>query len=161
MASSESSSNNEMENLQEYYQEPEPEETIGSILGKIFNEPSEPLVKKAKLDEETFQPVETEGMTAWEPMEEKIRKHPEIEYTSEQVQAVVTKKSKKQEIQFKELESYFLLKYRQMGNMCPLYQEVRQIVMEMCPAIPGHMHEAVVEVRAQLQGEAKLKDVCK
>ena len=78
MASLESSSDNEMENLQEYYQEPEPEETIGSILGRVFDEPSEPVAKKAKLDKETFQPVETEGMAAWEPTEEEIRKHPEL-----------------------------------------------------------------------------------
>ena len=45
--------------------------------------------------------------------------------------------------------------------MCPLYQEVRQIVREMCPLMPGNMQEAVVEVRAQLQAEAKLKDTCR
>ena len=32
---------------------------------------------------------------------------------------------------------------------------------EMCPAMPGNMQEAVVEARAQLQAEAKLKDVCR
>ena len=42
MASSESSSDIEMETLQEYYQDPEPEETIGSMLGKVFDELSEP-----------------------------------------------------------------------------------------------------------------------
>ena len=36
MASSESSSDNEMETLQEYYQDPEPEEMIGSMLGKVL-----------------------------------------------------------------------------------------------------------------------------
>ena len=45
--------------------------------------------------------------------------------------------------------------------MHPLYQEVRQIMREMCPSMPGNMQEAVVEVRAQLQAEAKLKDVCR
>ena len=150
-----------MEILQEYYQEPEPEETIGRMLGRVFDEPSEPVAKNVKLDEETFQLVETEGMTAWGPMEEEIRRHPEIEYTSEEIKVVVAKMSKKQQIQFKELENYFLLKYRQMGNMHPLYQEVRQIVREMCPTMPGNMQEAVFKVRAQLQVEAKLKDVCR
>ena len=111
MSSLESSTDSDMEHLQDYYQEPEPEETIGSILGKVFDEPSEPLVKKAKLDKETFQPVETEGMRVLEPTEEEIRKHPELEYMSEQVKAVVAKMSKQQQIQFRELESYFLLKY--------------------------------------------------
>ena len=145
MDSSESSSDNEMETLQKYYQDQEPEETIGSMLGKVFDEPSEPSAKKIKLDEETFQPVETEGMVVWEPSEEEIRKYPELEYTSEEIKAVVTKMSKKQQIQ-----KYFLLKYQQTGNMCPLYQEVRQIVKEMCPLMPGNMQEAVVEARAQL-----------
>ena len=45
--------------------------------------------------------------------------------------------------------------------MHPLYQEVRQIVREMCPSMPGNMQEAVVEARAQLQAEAKLKDICR
>ena len=111
MASSESSSDNEMETLHEYYQDPKPEETIGSMLGKVFNEPSELSVKKVKLDEETFQPIETEGMVAWEPSEEEIRKYPELEYISEEIKAVVAKMSKKQQIQFKELENCFLLKY--------------------------------------------------
>ena len=161
MASSESSSDYEMETLQEYYQDPEPEEMIGSMLDKVFDEPSELSAKKIKLDEETFQPIETEGMVAWEPSEEEIRKYPELEYTSEEIKAVVAKMSKKQQIQFKELENYFLLKYRQTGNMHPLYQEVRQFVREMCPSMPGNIQEAVVEVRAQLQAEAKLKDVCR
>ena len=161
MDSSESSSDNEMETLQKYYQDPEPEEMIGSMLGKVFDEPSVPSAKKIKLDEETFQPVETEGMVVWEPLEEEIRKYLELEYTSEEIKAVVAKMSKKQQIQFKELENYFLLKYRQTGNMHPLYQEVRQIVKELCPSMPGNMQEAVVEVRAQLQAEAKLKDVCR
>ena len=150
MASSESSSDNEMETLQKYSQDPEPEETIGIMLGKVFDEPSELSAKRVKLDEKTFQPVETKGMVTWEPTEEEIRKYPELEYTSEEIKAVVTKMSKKQQIQFKELENYFLLKYRQTGNMRPLYQEVQQIVREMCPAMPGNMQEAVVEARAQL-----------
>ena len=45
--------------------------------------------------------------------------------------------------------------------MCPLYQEVRQIMREVCPSMPGNMQEAVVEARAQLQAEAKLKDICR
>ena len=161
MASSESSSDNEMETLQEYYQNSEPEETIGSMLGKVFDEPSELNVKKIKLDEETFQLIETEGMVVWKTSEEEIRKYPELEYTSEDIKAIVTKMSKKQQIQFKELENYFLLKYRQTGNMCPLYQEVGQIMREMCPSMPGNMQEAVVKARAQLQAEAKLKDACR
>ena len=100
-------------------------------------------------------------MVVWKPSEEEIRKYPEWEYTSEEIKAVVAKMSKKQQTQFKELENYFLLKYRQIGNMHPLYQEVRQIVKEMCPSMPGNMQEAVVEVRAQLQAEAKLKDICR
>ena len=54
MDSSESSSDNEMGTLQEYYQDPEPKEMIGSMLGKLFDEPSELSAKKIKLDEETF-----------------------------------------------------------------------------------------------------------
>ena len=32
---------------------------------------------------------------------------------------------------------------------------------EMCPSMPGNMQEAVVEARAQLQAEVKLKDACR
>ena len=45
--------------------------------------------------------------------------------------------------------------------MRPLYVEVRNIVREMCPSMPGQMQEAVVEARAQLLVEVKLRELCK
>ena len=45
--------------------------------------------------------------------------------------------------------------------MKPLYVEVRNIVKEMCPSMPGQMQNAVVEARAQLLAEVKLKELCK
>ena len=58
-------------------------------------------------------------------------------------------------------EQYFLTRYRQTGNMQPLYVEVRNIVKEMCPSMLGLMQNAVVEARAQLLAETKLKELCK
>ena len=69
--------------------------------------------------------------------------------------------TKEQKIQFKELEQYFLTRYRQTGNIKPLRREVHEIVKEMCPSMPGQMQEAVIEARAQLLAEAKLKELCK
>ena len=63
-------------------------------------------------------------------------------------------------IQFKEFEQYFLTLYRQTGNIRRLSQEVRAIVKEMCPAMPGQLQEAVVEARAQLLLEVRLKEIC-
>ena len=45
--------------------------------------------------------------------------------------------------------------------MQPLYVEVRNIVKEMCPSMLGQMQSAVVEARAQLLAETKLKELCK
>ena len=45
--------------------------------------------------------------------------------------------------------------------MQPLYMEVRNIVKEMCPSMPGQMQNTVVEARAQLLAETKLKELCK
>ena len=45
--------------------------------------------------------------------------------------------------------------------MKPLYVEVRNIVKEMCPSMPGQMQDVVVEARAQLLAEVKLKELCK
>ena len=45
--------------------------------------------------------------------------------------------------------------------MKPLYVEVRNIVKEMCPSTPGRMQNAVVEARAQLLAQVKLKELCK
>ena len=66
-----------------------------------------------------------------------------------------------QKQEFHEYEQYFLTCYRQTGNMQPLYVEVRNIVKEMCPSMPGQMQSAVVEARAQLLAETKLKELCK
>ena len=127
MASLEFSSDNEMEILQEYYQEPEPEETISSMLGKVFDEWIELIAKKVKLDEETFQLVETEGMTAWEPTKEEITKYPELEYTSEEIKAVVAKMSKKQQIQFKELETIFSLNTSKQAICVPFIRKLDKL----------------------------------
>ena len=45
--------------------------------------------------------------------------------------------------------------------MKPLYVEVRNIAKEMCPSMPGQMQGTVVEARAQLLAEVKLKELCK
>ena len=67
-------------------------------------------------------------------------------------------KAQKQE--FREYEQYFLTRYRQTGNIQPLYLEIRNIVKEMCPSMPGQMQDAVVEAQAQLLVETKLKELC-
>ena len=77
------------------------------------------------------------------------------------MQAIVNKMDRAQKQEFCEYEQYFLTRYRQTGNMQPLYVEVRNIVKEMCPSMPGQMQSTVVEARAQLLAETKLKELCK
>ena len=77
------------------------------------------------------------------------------------MQAIVKKMDKVQKQEFREYEQYFLTRYRQTGNMRPLYVEVRNIVREMCPSMPGQMQDVIVEARAQLLAEVKLKELCK
>ena len=60
---------------------------------------------------------------------------------------------KVQRWEFREYEQYFLTRYRQTGNMRPLHVEVRSIIREMCPSMPGQMQDAIVEARAQLLAE--------
>ena len=110
------------EDVQAYYEQGESEETISSILGTVFiqmlggqEEVSEkdqpPVIKKMHLDEETFEPVVKEGETSLVPTDEEIRKHPELEYTNEEVRQIVSQMNAKDRIQFKEFEQYFLTRY--------------------------------------------------
>ena len=95
------------------------------------------------------------------PTEEELNKYPELEYSGQEVQAIVKKMDRLQKQEFREYEQYFLTRYRQTGNMKPLYVEVRNIVREMCPSMPGQMQDVVVEAQAQLLAEVKLKELCK
>ena len=114
----------------------------------------------AKLDEEAFEPLVEQGEMPSIPTEEELVKYPELEYSSREVQAIVNKMDKAQKQEFREYEQYFLTRYRQTGNMQPLYLEIRNIVKEMCPSMPGQMQDAVVEAHAQLLAETKLKELC-
>ena len=114
----------------------------------------------AKLDEEAFEPLVEQGEMPLIPTEEELVKYPELEYSSREVQAIVNKMDKARKQEFHEYEQYFLTRYRQTGNMQPLYLEIRNIVKEMCPSMPGQMQDAVVEARAQLLAETKLKELC-
>ena len=115
----------------------------------------------AKLDEEAFEPLVEQGELPLIPTEEELIKYPELEYSGREVQAIVNKMDRAQKQEFREYEQYFLTRYRQTGNVRPLYMEVRNIVKEMCPSMPGQMQDAVVEARTQLLAETKLKELCK
>ena len=155
----------EREEMEEYYREPEEESTIGSMLDSVFKETSAtepgPPKKVIKLDEETFEPIPAEGMMVSCPTDAELEKYPELEYTTEEVQAVVSKMSREQLREFQQYEQYYLTRYRQTGNMVPLHMEVRRLVGEMCPAMPGQLQEAIVEARAQLLAELRLKELCR
>ena len=175
--------------MSEHHLQSEDETTISSILGAVFSVEKEeettvtmPSTKldeegitissaksdeggitmfSAKLDEEAFEPLIEQGELPSIPTEEELIKYPELEYSSREVQAIVNKMDRAQKQEFREYEQYFLTRYRQAGNMQPLYVEVRNIVKEMCPSMPGQMQSAVVEARAQLLAETKLKELCK
>ena len=174
--------------MSEYHSQTEDEATISSILGTLFseraneeaitmcsekaNEEAITMVSErsnkegitmfsAKLDEEAFAPLVGQGEMPSIPTEEELIKYPELEYSSREVQSIVNKMDKMQKQEFCEYEQYFLTRYRQTGNMQPLYLEIRNIVKEMCPSMPGQMQDAVVEARAQLLAETKLKELCK
>ena len=154
----------------------EDEATISSILGTVFSDrsneegiavssakPDEEGITmfSAKLDEEAFEPLVEQGELPSIPTEEELIKYPELEYSSREVQAIVNKMDRAQKQEFREYKQYFLTRYRQTGNMQPLYVEVRNIVKEMCPSMLGQMQNVVVEARAQLLAETKLKELCK
>ena len=175
--------------MSEHHSQSEDEATISSILGAVFSVEKEeettltmPSTKldeegitissaksdkegitmfSAKLDEEAFEPLVEQGEMPSIPTEEELIKYPELEYSSREVQAIVNKMDRAQKQEFREYEQYFLTRYRQTGNMQPLYVEVRNIVKEMCPSMPGQMQSAMVEARAQLLAETKLKELCK
>ena len=179
----------EREEMSEHHPQSEDEATISSILGTVFSVEKEeettvtiPSTKldeegiavsptksdeegitmfSAKLDEGEFEPLVEEGELPSIPTEEELIKYPELEYSGREVQAIVNKMDRLQRQEFREYEQYFLTCYRQTGNMQPLYVEVRNIVKEMCPSMPGQMQSAVVEARAQLLAEVKLKELCK
>ena len=167
----------EREEMSEHHSQSEDEATISSILGAVFSVEKEeettvtiPSTKldeegitmfSAKLDEEAFEPLVEQGDLPSIPTEEELIKYPELEYSSREVQAIVNKMDRVQKQEFREYEQYFLTRYRQTGNMQPLYVEVRNIVKEMCPSMPGQMQSVVVEARAQLLAETKLKELGK
>ena len=147
----------------EYYAQPEDEATIMSILGTVFpaETEKETIAPPATLDEKEFEPLVEEGELLSIPTDEELVKYPELEYSGREVQAIVNKMDKVQRRKFHEYEQYFLTRYRQTGNMRLLYVEVRSIVREMCPSMPGQMQDAIVEAQAQLLAEVKLKELCK
>ena len=163
--------------MSDHHSQSEDEATISSILGTVFSVEKEeettvtmPSTKldeegitmfSAKLDEEVFEPLVEQGELLSIPTEEELIKYPELEYSSREVQAIVNKMDRAQKQEFREYEQYFFTCYRQTGNMQPLYVEVRNIVKEMCPSMPGQMQNAVVEACAQLLAETKLKELCK
>ena len=163
--------------MSEHHSQLEDEATISSILGTVFSvekeeettvtmfsdKPDEEgmTMFSAELDEEAFEPLVEQGELPPIPTEEELIKYPELEYSSREVQAIVNKMDRAQKQEFCEYEQYFLTRYRQTGNMQPLYVEVRNIVKEMCPSMPGQMQSMVVEACAQLLAETKLKELCK
>ena len=149
--------------MREYCTQPEDEATITSILRAVFpaGKEEEIVAAPTKLDEVEFEPLVEEGELPSISTEEELIKYPELEYSGWEVQAIVKKMDKVQKQEFREYEQYFLTRYRQTGNMRPLYVEVRNIVREMCPSMPGQMQDAIVEARAQLLAEVKLKELCK
>ena len=179
----------ERKEMCEHHLQSEDEATISSILGAVFSVEKEEettgtmssakldeegiamfsakldeegfTMSSTKLDEEEFEPLVEEGELPSIPTEEELIKYPELEYSGREVQAIVNKMDRAQKQEFREYEQYFLTRYRQTGNMKPLYVEVRNIVKEMCPSMPGQMQSAVVEARAQLLAEVKLKELCK
>ena len=167
----------EREVMSERHSQSEDEATISSVLGTVFSVEKEgettvamPSTKldeegiamfSAKLDEEAFEPLVEQGELPSISTEEELIKYPELEYSTREVQAIVNKMDRAQKQEFREYEQYFLTRYRQTGNMQPLYMEVRNIVKEMCPSMPGQMQNAVVEAHAQLLTETKLKEQCK
>ena len=153
----------EEKEMREYYAQPEDKATITSILGMVFpaKKEKEAVAPPAKLDEVEFEPLVEEGELPSIPTEEELVKYPELEYSGREVQAIVKKMDKSHSQEFREYEQYFLTRYRQTGNMKPLYVEVRNIVREMCPSMLGQMQDTVVEARAQLLAEVKLQELCK
>ena len=131
----------------EYHPQPEDEATITSILVTVFpaKEEKEIMASPTKLEEEEFEPLVEEGELPSIPTEEELIRYPELEYSGREVQAIVNKMDRVQKQEFREYEHYFLTHYRQTGNMELLYVEVRNIVREMCPSMPGQMQDAVVE----------------
>ena len=139
--------------MSEYHSQSEDEATISSILGTVFSvekeegitmfsdrsneegiaissaKPDEEGITmfSAKLDEEAFEPLVEQGELPSIPTEEELNKYPELEYSSREVQAIVNKMDRAHKQEFREYEQYFLTRYRQTGNMQPLYMEVRNI----------------------------------
>ena len=153
----------ERKEMCEHHPQSEDEATISSILGAVFPAEKEEETTSAmfsakldeerftmsstKLDEEDFEPLVEEGELPSIPTEEELIKYPELEYSGREVQAIVNKMDRAQKQEFREYEQYFLTRYRQTGNMKLLYVEVRNIVKEMCPSMPGQMQSTVVEAR--------------
>ena len=113
------------------------------------------------LDEETFEPLETTGMSISAPTAEEIAEYPELEYSSKEIKAIVKTLDKEQRQQFREYEAYFLSRFRKTGNMLPLHLEIRKIIRDMCSRIPSATQDQIVEARAQLLVEARMKELCK
>ena len=141
--------------------------SIGGMLSSVFDNPrpeEEEEVTAPRgniLDEESFEPIPTEGMRVSEPTSEDIAEHPELEYNSKEIRDIIKTLDPGQRQQFKEYEQYFLSRYRKTGNMVPLHLEIRKIVRSMCNRIPSATQDQIVEARAQLLAEERMRELCK
>ena len=79
----------------EHHPQSEDEATISSILEAVFPAEKEEetigMASPAKLDEEEFEPLVEEGKLPSIPTEEELIKYPELEYSGQEVQAIVNK----------------------------------------------------------------------
>ena len=156
-----------MTDPREVVTEPVEGASIGGMLSSVFDNPTPEKEKEATvprgiiLDEEDFEPIPTEGMRVSEPTSEDIAEHPELEYNSKEIQDIISTLDSDQRQQFKEYEQYFLSRYRKTGNMVPLHLEIRKIVRSMCNNIPSATQDQIVEARAQLLAEERMKELCR
>ena len=83
----------ERKEMCEHHPQLEDEATISSILGTVFpaGKEKDTMASSTKLDEEGFEPLVEEGELPSIPTEEELIKYPELEYSGQEVQAIVNK----------------------------------------------------------------------
>ena len=114
----------------------------------------------ARLDEEMFEPLVEQGETPSIPTEEELVKYPELEYSSREVQSIVSQMDKAQKQEFRGVRAVLPDQIQTDRQHTAFVLGNKEHCEEMCPSMPGQMQDAVVEARAQLLAETKLKELC-
>ena len=117
-----------------------------------------PEMTEGRFSEGHFTPILSSDEEDYDDYtEEDAEKFPELDFTDEQLQEVVSKLSKPDYEQYVQLRDQYLKQYRVTGRIQTFSDLVRSSLKDRFPGIPGADAKTVLELRSQLEFKFKQK----